>query len=95
MRTTRLYCWDSKKMRRITSVISAVTLSLSLACLDVLAQVNDARGPIPVSANSPDGWNIGVCFDKPLTEASATNVANYSLSEPGYAITSAVLRPDH
>ena len=35
-----------------------------------------------------------MCFDKPLTEASATNVANYSLSEPGYAIASAVLRPD-
>jgi len=29
-----------------------------------------------------------------MTEASATNVANYSLSEPGYAVTSAVLRAD-
>src|SRR6266498_3553552 len=94
MKTTILNCWESNKMRRITSVTSAVVLSLRLASLGALAQANDARGPIPVSANSPDGWIIGVCFDKPLTEASATNVANYSLSLPGYGIASALLRPD-
>src|SRR5881394_4534667 len=82
------------KLRQITPTISLGTLALWLACLAGLAQTNDGRGPIPVSANSPDGWIIGVCFDQPLTEASATNVANYSLSEPGYAIASAVLRPD-
>ena len=72
---------------------SLCAFALCLACVGALAQT-DVRGPIPVSANSPDGWIIGVCFDKPLSEASATNLANYSLSEPGYAITSAVLRAD-
>jgi hypothetical protein len=77
-------------VRRTTRAI----LALCLTSLVALAQTNDTRGPIPVSANSADGWIIGICFDKPLTEASATNVANYALSEPGYAIASALLRPD-
>jgi len=94
MKTAMLFCGNSNNARRISRVICAATLGLRLAFVDAVAQTKDARGPIPLSANSPDGWIIGVCFDKPLTEASATNVANYSLSESGYAITSAVLRPD-
>src|SRR5580765_1398507 len=89
-----VFIWLVNKMGRITGPSSARALGLWSACLGALAQTNDARGPIPVSANSPDGWIIGVCFDKPITEASATNVANYSLSVPGYAIVSAMLRPD-
>src|SRR5438093_845451 len=96
MKTTRLFfCGHCNKARRISSVFSVAAVALFFPCLGALAQTNDARGPIPVSASSADGWAIGVCFDKPLTEASATNVANYSLSEPGFAITSAVLRSDH
>ncbi len=87
-------CESSNKVRRITRLICGAALGLGLASLDALAQTNDARGPIPVSANSPDGWIIGVCFDKPLTEASATNVTNYRLCDPAYEIASAVLRPD-
>jgi len=80
MKTTMVFHGHFTLARRITRVISVGGLALWLACLLALAQTNDARGPIPVSANSPDGWIIGVCFDKPLIEASATNVANYSLS---------------
>ncbi len=95
MKTTRLFfCGHLNKARRISRVLFVGTPALCLACLAALAQTNDARGPIPVSASSPDGWIIGVCFDKPLSEASATNVANYTLSDSRYRVASAMLRPD-
>ncbi len=74
--------------------------ALLLACvilrtlLGAMAQGAESRGPVPIYAYSPDGWLIELCFDKAIERTSATNVANYALSDPRYETTSAILRED-
>jgi hypothetical protein len=53
-----------------------------------------ASAPVVVSANCFNGRDIGVCFSEVLDPISATNPANYSLTDPDFTVTEASLRPD-
>src|SRR6266702_2191480 len=79
-------------------------LGLTLSCC-VAFTINgaDTKPPVVVTAGSFDAQTIGVCFSEALSAASATNVANYRISDIAYAfpladtnftVVEAVLRPD-
>ncbi len=57
------------------------------------AALQVVEGPRLVSAGSADGSAIGLCFNVPVTAASAQSVLNYSITSGG-PITNAALRPD-
>ncbi|HEY0457425.1 MAG TPA: hypothetical protein VGE41_13725, partial [Verrucomicrobiae bacterium] len=57
-----------------------------------LTVTNDITAPTVVSAGSLDGASVGVRFSETVDPATATTIANYSVS--GGVVTSATLRPD-
>ena len=79
-------------------------LALVLSCCAGFALHGaDTNPPVVVTAGSFDGQTIGVCFSEALDVASATNVANYRISDIAYAfplsdtdftVVEAGLRPD-
>src|SRR2546425_5835251 len=76
-------------------------------CLGLTLHAADTNPPVVLSAASFDGQTIGVCFSEALDPASATDLANYRisdvdipnthlpfrLSDANYAVVEAVLRP--
>src|SRR2546427_2677245 len=86
----------------ISRLLNSLVLALSW-CVSFKMNGADTNPPVIVSAASFDGQTIGVCFSEELDPASATNVANYRISdtytsfrlaETNFAIVEAVLSPD-
>jgi len=47
-----------------------------------------------ISTASVNGNEIGICFSDSVDLRSATNAANYTLSDPNILVTNAMVRPD-
>jgi hypothetical protein len=81
---------SGSEYRAIVSVPGGISVTSQVAVLTVS---NDILPPVALSTSSLDGQTVGVCFNEPVTAASAEDPANYSLSG-GAVVYGATLRPD-